>query len=358
MFILALIFCGIFIFNVACGGDDDDDDDDGNEKPNPWKQQIIDKGDDVGRYNDLAVDSKGNAHVAYWDAVNMAAMYATNKGGAWESETLPNPIEQDVQGPTAIAVDSSNSVHVAYCSAGLVYAKKPGDNWNTPQNLDTEADCGDEIDLAVTADGDAHISYSTKSGAVKWYFVGSTNSTVDEAGSASAIAVSDLGSVFVSYAKGDGLYFATTQGAGGFSPVQVDSGKVGENSSIAYSGSAAHIAYYDQGAGNLKHASNADGSWVSSIIDDRNDVGKVPSIALDEAGGVHITYYGSPSLYYATDFSGVWEAAPADSKVGTGQTDTSLAIDDEGYLHISYYDVNDQILKYSVSIEPLEYLDL
>lgn len=356
LFVFALILSAALILNVSCGGGDDDDDDDDDE-PSPWIQQIVDSGIDIGLYNDLAVDKNGDAHIAYWDPLNMAAMYATNKSGFWESEALPDPIEKDVEGPTAIAVDGSDTIHMVYCSAGLVYAVKPGSDWNTPQNLDAEADCSDEIDLAVTPAGDAHISYTTTSGAVKWYFVGSTNATIDESGSGSAIAVSELGSVFVSYRKSDGLYYATTQGAGGFVPEQIDSGAVGQNSAIAFDGTIAHIVYYDKGNGNLKYAASGTGDWVISVLDNKNDVGQVPAIVIDSYGALHISYYGAPALYYATNFGGIWEFVPADTKVGSGTTDTSIAVDDEGYVHFSYYDINDQLLKYSVSREPQETIE-
>ena len=87
---------------------------------------------------------------------------------------------------------------------------------------------------------------------------------------------------------------------------------VGSFTSIAIdSNGYVHISYYDCGEltggfctkGDLKYATNASGSWKTYTIDSEGDVGEWTSIAIDSNGKVHISYLDDTNndLKYATN---------------------------------------------------------
>jgi len=93
----------------------------------------------------------------------------------------------------------------------------------------------------------------------------------------------------------------------------VDSdGYVGAWSSLALdSNDKVHISYHDYGEAtdtgftkeDLKYATNSSGSWQTFVIDSAGDVGSYTSIALDSNDKVHISYFADliGDLKYATN---------------------------------------------------------
>ena len=93
---------------------------------------------------------------------------------------------------------------------------------------------------------------------------------------------------------------------------------------------------------------NSGGAIPSGIIDSNGDVGKFTSIAIDSNGFKHISYYEftNGDLKYATDKTGSWVAISVDT-TGTVGYHTSIAIDSNDGVHISYYDYTNGDLKYA-----------
>ena len=131
----------------------------------------------------------------------------------------------------------------------------------------------------------------------------------------------------------------------------VDSqGQVGYYTSIAIDQNGyPHISYYDGTNGDLKYAyKTASGSWVTETVDS-GGVGWYTSIALDASGNPHISYYDDTNrdLKYAyKTASGSWITETVDSAGDVGRY-TSIALDASGNPHISYYDGTNGDLKYA-----------
>src|SRR4030042_304931 len=133
-------------------------------------------------------------------------------------------------------------------------------------------------------------------------------------------------------------------------------GNVGEYASIAVdSNNYVHISYYDRGNGNLKDATNASGSWVTEPVDSVGiyaDIytGTYSSIAVDSNNKVHISYRDitNQNLKYATNASGSWVIQTVDSTRNV-EASTSIAVDSNNYVHISYYDLMNYGLNYATN---------
>ncbi len=124
-----------------------------------------------------------------------------------------------------------------------------------------------------------------------------------------------------------------------------------------------HISYYDFNNGNLKYASCLSSSdctqasnWSTVIIDSAVDVGDYSSIALDSQDNLHISYhdFNNDRLKYSTCPSTIdctqssnWEIFIVDSSANVGEF-SSIATDENDNVHISYYDSENKDLKYAV----------
>ncbi len=103
-----------------------------------------------------------------------------------------------------------------------------------------------------------------------------------------------------------------------------------------------HIAYsYDDGSEgifepDLKYANNTNGNWVNQTVDSAGSVGWGCSMALDAQGYAHISYwtYTTRDLKYATNKDGFWNITTVDA--GAVDQYTSIAVDHLGFAHISY----------------------
>ncbi len=108
----------------------------------------------------------------------------------------------------------------------------------------------------------------------------------------------------------------------------------GEYVSLALDpGNRAHISY--RSAAGVAYATNASGSWKISIIDSAAGRWGKTSIAVDTEGAVHVSYYDYTNgrLTYATNASGTWVTSVVD---GAGGWTNALALDAAGKVHISY----------------------
>lgn len=89
------------------------------------------------------------------------------------------------------------------------------------------------------------------------------------------------------------------------------------------------------------------------LVDTDGDVGQYSSIAVDSHNHIHISYsdFTNSVLKYATNSSGNWAVATIDLRyngMGNGKLDyTSIVVDKNNKIHISYHDANQGSLMYA-----------
>ena len=89
-------------------------------------------------------------------------------------------------------------------------------------------------------------------------------------------------------------------------------------------------------------------TWSIETVDSTGDVGELTSMALDSNGYPHISYSDITKRYlkYAKWTGSAWsnETVDSDGNVGGG---SSIALDSNGHPHISYYDITNHDIKYA-----------
>ncbi len=109
-----------------------------------------------------------------------------------------------------------------------------------------------------------------------------------------------------------------------------------------------HMAY---GGKHLYHSFFDGNTWQYEIVDSALYVGRYSSIAVDSNDKVHISYSGENDsvLKYATNASGSWVTETIETEWWA--SDTSIAVDSNNKVHISYhsYSDNNEALKYTTN---------
>lgn len=122
--------------------------------------------------------------------------------------------------------------------------------------------------------------------------------------------------------------------------------------SVAVDGNnAVHVLYSD--VNDLHYATNVSGSWDDVIL--ASSIGlPMGSLVLDSVGAVHVSYYDPDNniLRYITNASGAF-APPSDidnDPVNDVGRFNSIAVDSNDKLHVSYYDATNLKLKYATNL--------
>jgi len=111
-----------------------------------------------------------------------------------------------------------------------------------------------------------------------------------------------------------------------------------------------HVSYYDSSNSNLRYATNSGGNWSSEVVDSSMNVGKYNSIAVDSTGTVHISYYDASHyvLKYAHGNLDTWTTRVIDSTNSVGEFN-SIVVDADDKVHITYKDDTSDTLKYATN---------
>lgn len=133
-----------------------------------WEVRVVDPTQGSGKFNSIAVDSKGNPHIAYSNVKyeNSGLRYASWDGTAWKVDviegTRPGMPQPEPTFSTAMILDKQDNPHIAYTDVekGLLkYATRRNGQWQV-QVLDRiRPGYPDRNGIALDADGNPYISY-------------------------------------------------------------------------------------------------------------------------------------------------------------------------------------------------------
>jgi hypothetical protein len=153
-----------------------------------WKNSTVASNSqkDTGIYNSLQLTSGGKPRIAYWDAVNGRVMYARYTGTEWKrSKIFEMTCVEPFPPIVSLALDSKNEPHVSFydCEASnLKYAYQDSSGWHPPDTIDSSFRSGLSSSIAIDSKNNPHISYRSGQGAAgrlmytffngsKWEFI-------------------------------------------------------------------------------------------------------------------------------------------------------------------------------------------
>ncbi|MBN1873916.1 MAG: PKD domain-containing protein [Anaerolineae bacterium] len=321
----------------------------------------------VGLYTSLALDNNEYAHISYYDWSSGALKYAYQDASGWYSLTLDS--DGDVGQYTSLALDGDGYPHISYyddSGDNLKYAYQDASGWHS-QTVDSDGSVGSYTSLALasTAPYTPHISYYDATnehpkyaylGASGWFsetvgrsFPGGTYTSIalrngypcisyyeyfdgaliyirqlsggnwlesvvayyseswNKAGMFNSLALDESGNPWISYYDAflNSLRLATGWAPTGWSSMWTVDKVPAWHTSLVMSGTYAHISYFDALHGTLKYTYRDASGWYSQTIDGYGGVGQYTSLALDEEGHPHISYYdadchGLKHAYFST----------------------------------------------------------
>lgn len=133
---------------------------------NHWEVRMVDRQPGSGKFNSMAMDSKGRPHIAYANVKSeyMSLRYATWDGEAWKTEVLEGIKEPVGMWSVNLILDDQDNPHIAYTDVShrlVKYAtRKKGGAWklDTVDRISREA-YPDRNGIALDSLGNPYISY-------------------------------------------------------------------------------------------------------------------------------------------------------------------------------------------------------
>jgi hypothetical protein len=331
--------------------------------PGTWRTEAIDTTGDVGSASSLAIDATGRLHVAYVDSTNGHLRYALRDvAGTWTTSTVD--ASGDVSSSLDLALDADGDPHVAYfdqTSDDLDHATREGTGGWSIETVESTGDVGLWPSIAIDEEGTAHVSYhggpdAEPYGAGLRYAYrtsgGAWTPGIPGAGDSLHTALAVIGTTpHIFYALGVAPYqeLAMLSRTGG--PTEawdlentIDAPRPRAMSAAADPSGGLHVVFHHYTSPILGYASRpAGGEWTVEEIDSLDRAAGNNSLAIDDAGGLHVAYSApgftgsSYDLRYAyAPPGGSWTTTTVTAIDRIGEY-LSIAIDPDGIVHVTYY---------------------
>ncbi|MBN1878785.1 hypothetical protein JW823_01625 [bacterium] len=312
-------------------------------------ETVIDQAQ-CGEGSVLIMDNNGNPHILY---VCDVLKHSWNTGTGWQHESLTSVWA----GSISLRFDNPGILHATWIAENsLYYATWDGSTWDIET---AQTAVGNEqfwwSSLILDGSGIPAIAYyenqsnqlrfCAKQGSTWTSELIAAGANVGGAGSASLNSTDDC---FISYIdrSRNRLRFAW-QDSGNWQNAELDPGSlVFYTSSAVDSNSYAHITYHDASTSSLKYATNESGDWVYSTIE--SDAGSYCRFALGVSNTLHAVFYSNLSiLRYAVNNGSGWIAENISDLPGSFGYTLGLTIDNSGYPHVSFFNIDASTLGYA-----------
>lgn len=285
-----------------------------------WVTTVVDTTGDMGRWVSLAIDAQGNPHISYhyfvdWNDVVVGDLkYAKRSGGVWTIQTVD--AAGDVGAYSSLALDAQGNPCISYLdntNGNLKYARTVGGSW-TSETVESAGTVGLYTSLALDNQGNPHIAYQ------------------------------DVTNLRVRYASKSGSTWTleTPSGALPVVGVQIAMDLDSQN--------RPHIVYYDQNVGKTKYATKSGATWSNGVATALGAEirGSFLSLKVDAQDRPQMSYYDVTSkVAFAIKNGTYWEPVVVDDLAPQGPW-TSLALDTNGFPHLSYYALTATQVYYAV----------
>jgi len=299
--------------------------------------------------------------------------------GSWQVSTVSNDVRYY---PFATMAFDTNSVpHVAYrdnVTRRIYHAWQSGGTWNA-EKIGPSAGTF-STSTALSSDGNMAASYSdgiyfgnmmfARKTGDSWTNTIVARGTMGDAGEFSSLAFDRQDVPHIAYNDGQilaSLYYATLNPASGqweVSPIDDDgayTGDAGYSPSLKIDAQGhPHVAYISDDPWGLRYATSQDNvNWTVTNLDELDRMNFFArtytgvSLALDSQGYPHISYYNqtttdsTPSLLQYQSWNGTAWNRETVTVLSRRDFTTSLAIDAQDVPHIAYCDVSGKSLNYA-----------
>jgi len=328
-----------------------------------WQTELIESGGSVGRYCDVSINNLDQINISYYDASQTALKYAGWVVLPWSFDTEVVASGADIGAYSSLDLSPEGQFVVSYLDGSqqnLNVSTKTGDTWSTGQ-VATAGQVGHYSSLSIDDAGIRHISYYDQGQSALWYansgqavLAFSTELLVaGNVGDYSSLLRYTSGSLGVIYfdEQLDDLWI-TRQEGDNWLPVLIEAnGSVGRYCSASMDSlDQLNISYYDASQTALKYAGWVSLPWsfTTEVVFSGSDVGEYPSLDLSLDGSLVVSYLDGDqqnlSVSIRTGESWTTETIANEGQVGYFG---SLAIDNVGVRHISYYDQGQSALWYA-----------
>lgn len=374
-----------------------------------WSTETADaSANDVGEFSSLEFAADGSPVIAYWNDTTDEVKFTAKSVTGWSSEVVDGGATSFVGAWIGMALDSQGNAHLAYqnfspasvkyaTSAVRVLSPRGGETWDVRSRQSVSWFGGGAVAISLSTDGGASFeTLATGVMASPWTFVvpeRTTSAAVIKVERSSPLSSSASEGVFTIgrpfaptpfavetieippnaggwYASlaidGSGnprmiyqdiaattvlRYAAKSGGAWSIEVAASSAASLGEWASLALdSAGNPHACHRDATNGDLKYTRKVGGAWTTETADgSAGDAGAYGSIAIDAAGNPHITYFDGQNgnLKYARKLAGVWTLETADASASVVGLNTSLVLDSSGYPIVSYHDESTAQLRYA-----------
>jgi len=304
----------------------------------PWQGEAIDVVSSLGDVG-LVSDRAGSLHAT---SRALAELHYVHRppDGAWSSTTI---VAQDVGPQASLALDPDGGIHIAYQATDTLdvkYASLPaGSSTWSFEDVEQAGNLGNEIALAIDATGMAHVVYASDT-ALRYAYRSAEGSwfpsTVDTKPAITPRLVAAADGLHLVYQAGSKLWYAQ-RAASWTTPLAIGPG-TWPALAVDQAGGV-HATFYDAANGDLAYAYRAPGmDWMTAMLDTVGDVGAYTALAIDDAQRVvYIGYQdvGARALELGSLPIG---GAFATMTLDTGSTGyfPSLAVDPMQGIHVVY----------------------